>query len=618
MYGKTWKGRIIYGLIFLILTLGSITMLYPFVLMVSGSIRSEMDETDLDFIPNYLVDADVLYRKFLETKYNQDIAALNRAHQENNFEFASAAVPERMYPGRLKDFRAFLAEYPLPRHWQKLGGIHGIRTVPENLREFRRRLEKRFDGDLEALERETGGLAQSWRSISFQPPRWETPRFQAEENASYDVYYTMQEEAPYAERILVSLQGYFLETMIYPIYGRATPSLYNEAHAGADLESYSDFSLPQTVPPENRPTLRREWLEFVDEELNPSFVILRDVAPHVYTAFLEDLYGDIDALNRAWASTYEAFDDIPLPTGEWLEGAARTDYAAFIETQPPETYLLTGPTYAWQNWLRHRYDYLRDLRQAHEITYARFTDVPMPMPDLEYAFVQKHAAKLRFTYMKRNYINVIDALVLQGQAFKNTLIYCLLVVGLNLLINPMAAYALSRYRLPGTYKFLLILMATMAFPPMVTLIPQFIILQRLNLMNTLVALVLPMIANGYLIFLLKGFFDSLPEDLYEAATIDGASEIRMFFQITMALSKPILAVVALQAFNQAYTAFLYPLLVAPREDMWLISVWLYQYQAAVSMSGVFASVLIASIPTILIFLFAQKIIMRGIAIPIEK
>src|SRR5690606_796220 len=100
--------------------------------------------------------------------------------------------------------------------------------------------------------------------------------------------------------------------------------------------------------------------------------------------------------------------------------------------------------------------------------------------------------------------------------------------------------------------------------------------------------------------------------------IDGAGEFRMFFQITMALSKPILAVLALGTFTSAYTAFLYPLLVAPDQDMWLISVWLYQFTQRASSPAIYASVLIASIPTLVIFLFAQRTIMRGIVVPTEK
>jgi multiple sugar transport system permease protein len=239
------------------------------------------------------------------------------------------------------------------------------------------------------------------------------------------------------------------------------------------------------------------------------------------------------------------------------------------------------------------------------------------MAQLERSHSDANAGALRWTYATRNYINVLDELLLQGRAMINTGIFVVLAVGFNLLLNPLAAYAMSRFQLPGTYKFLLILMATIAFPPMVAMIPRFLVLREIGLLNTFAALVLPLMVNGYLIFLLKGFFDSLPQELYEAARIDGASEMRMFFQITMALSKPILAVVALQAFNASYMMFLYALIVCPDQDMWILSVWLYQFQQTASTPAVFASVLIASIPTFIVFLITQRTIMRGIAIPTE-
>ena len=172
--------------------------------------------------------------------------------------------------------------------------------------------------------------------------------------------------------------------------------------------------------------------------------------------------------------------------------------------------------------------------------------------------------------------------------------------------------------MPSSYKILLFLMCTMAFPPMVTGIPNFLMLRRLGLLNTFAALILPAMANGYLIFLLKGFFDSLPQELYESAALDGANEVIMFWNITMALSKPILAVVALRAFTMAYSNFMFAFVVCQDEKMWTLMVWLYQLQQRSGQAVMYASLIIAAIPTFLIFLFCQNIIMRGIVVPSEK
>ena len=122
------------------------------------------------------------------------------------------------------------------------------------------------------------------------------------------------------------------------------------------------------------------------------------------------------------------------------------------------------------------------------------------------------------------------------------------------------------------------------------------------------------------IFILKGFFDSLPKELYEAATIDGAKERQIFLRVTMPMMKPILAINALSAFIFAYTSWEWALIVCQDQNMWTLSVWLYQ--ANIWWGGqpwiVMAGFVVASIPTLVVFLFCQKIILRGIIIPSMK
>jgi multiple sugar transport system permease protein len=275
----------------------------------------------------------------------------------------------------------------------------------------------------------------------------------------------------------------------------------------------------------------------------------------------------------------------------------------------------------------------------------------------------------------RNYYQVLDYLAMHGNGLINTFIYCSLAVLCALIVNPLAAYALSRFRLPGTYKILLFCMATMAFPGEVTMIPGFLLLKRfplwpiitglavtivlflilekflskwkenwrallalsaglvsgaiifpalapeyttVSLLNNFAALVLPGMANGFSIFLLKGFFDSMPKELYEAAEIDGAGEWTKFWMLTMNLSKPILAVIALGAFTSSYSAFMMALIIIPDQKMWTIMVWIFQLQSQSSQPVVYASLVVAAIPTFIIFVLCQNVIMRGIVVPTEK
>ena len=608
---KSTKGRLVHLAIIALLTLGGATMVYPFIIMVSGSMRSEIDAADLDLLPAYLTDDAALYRKFLETKYGYDIAKLRRQHLTSPANFAtvesSPGSSDAADDAAVDALRDFLSRPDLPRHWVAFAGVDAIDTASPGLRELRERLRIRFDDDLQAYAREAGASPSSWLGIMLTPPDWADRRFDTTDEPIWEEYFNIVENVDPAELYLTPITGTFLESIIYPVYGRGGPEAYNRDHV-EPIDSYEDLRLPATVPGEDQPRLRAEWTELVRDVLNPTFIVTRGVDPQQYRDHLQETYAGVDELNKAWGTAFDGWQQVELPDGRrWLAGPERQDYTRFLASLPVEALELTGPEFAWRQFAVER-----DLAPTE-------AQAPRPpMPQLEMAYVLADSGDLRWEFATQNYRAVWSELVLEGRALMNTVIYCALAICTTLLINPLAAYGLSRYQLPGTYKVLLILMATMAFPPMVALLPQYVLLRNMNLMNTFVALLLPLAANGYMIFLLKGFFDSLPRELYEAARIDGAGEIRMFFQITMSLSKPILAVLALDAFTSAYAAFLYPLLVAPDPDMWLIAVWLYQFQQRASSGAVFASVIIASIPTLVIFLFVQRTIMRGIVVPTEK
>jgi len=158
----------------------------------------------------------------------------------------------------------------------------------------------------------------------------------------------------------------------------------------------------------------------------------------------------------------------------------------------------------------------------------------------------------------------------------------------------------------------------MAFPAEVAMIPSFLLLKDLGLLNTFAALVLPTAASGYMIYLLKGFFDSLPPELFESGQIDGAKESTMMFRIAMPLSKPVLGYLALMAFMGAYGAFLYAFLVAQDQRVWTLMVFIYQLQNTAPKAVMMAALTLAAIPTLFVFLVAQRAILRGIILPGEK
>lgn len=617
---KGWRGRLFLSGVTLTLILGGTTMLYPFMLMISGAMRSDMDSSDMSLIPEYLVNDNELVGKYLETKYNYDPNLMNRFRQGRDYSFREASVPEELSDTAIADLGRFFTDTDLPTHWQVLGGTELRQGIScENHRMLVERLRERFDDDLVAFNALLGAPVRSWWLISVRLPRWAQFRTGMPDSPLHEAYFELMHESDPAERALVNLSGLFLENIVYPAYGRDHVARFSEKH-GLQIDDYADFSLPQRVPSGEQETLRDYWLDFLfDDYLNLSF-IRSDASDEVYRQFLENRFETIDTLREYWHDVeYTSFDQIRLPDDKaWIPDYMRAAYLAFLRSLPPESLRLVGPEYAWRDFLREKYGDPASAAKAHQADYQTWDDCKPPIDQMETRYVLDHARSLRHRYAVRNFRLVGRQMFVQGRPFLNTIIYVGLALLFALTLQPLVAYSLSRFQPPGTWKFIFIFVATMAFPPMVGMIPQFLIIQRLNLLNTFFALVLPVTINGMLIFLLKGFFDSIPKDLYDAAVIDGASEFRIFWQITMSMSTPILAVVALQTFSGAWMAFMYPLIVCPDESMHVLAVWLQQFQQQAPGTAVFASIIIASIPSLLIFLFAQRTIMRGIAVPSEK
>ena len=388
-----------------------------------------------------------------------------------------------------------------------------------------------------------------------------------------------------------------------------------------------EVPVPERVP--DGELAAEEWDEFVRQVVNLVWVRVVPEQEGAFRDYLRARYAKVSALNTAWKGGFAAFDDIPLFTEPPEGGTALSDWEAWIQgwTSPDTGRAYRVPTEAlrlesvearFRNWLAERYETVTALNAAWGESYVSMQAVQLPQAMDHYASFLERKGEMRNEFLVRNYRTVFDYLLLQGRGIFNTVVYCLLAVLTALLVNPLAAYALSRYRPKATYKILLFMLLTMAFPPMVTQIPVFLMLRDFGLLNSFWALILPGMASGYSIFLLKGFFDSLPRELYESASIDGAGEWTMFWRITMNLSKPILAVVGLAAFTAAYTNFMFALLICQDEQMWTLMVWLYQLQQTKGEAVVYASLLVAAVPTFLIFLFCQNIIMRGIVVPAEK
>ncbi len=528
-----------------------------------------------------------------------------------------------MNPRVIEDYETFLARTDFPPHWFFLGHYNSFQFTFANARRARAHLRAIYDNDLDRFNRENVLTYDVW-NIDLPIESWHVRRFEQADRPMTQYLNEFKSSRPHREWSVVNVDGIFQVTYLRRDYNDDIAS-YNASHnhrrPGFDV-------ITLTASAAEGVQERSDWVQFVCRELNIAFIRPRPPILHHFQQFLRTrkYNDDVAILRQAYGGAVKAFSDIPLPDGT-MSGTIISDWKFFLDKASADANMIDllatnlivdTPSTAYRRHVRAKYGDVRSLNVAHGTSCASFDEVVLPIRQFDYAVFAQVKRSFRRECVVRNYQRVFDFVLLHGRGIVNTAIYCVLAIVTALLINPLAAYALSRFGLPSTYKVLLFLMATMAFPVEVTMIPSFLLLRQLDMLNTFFALVLPGAANGYAIFLLKGFFDSLPKELYESATIDGAGEWTMFWRISMSMSKPILAVVALGAFTSAYSAFMFAMIICPDRRMWTLMVHLYELQIESHQAVVYASLVIGAIPTFLVFLFCQNIIMRGIVVPTEK
>ncbi len=214
-----------------------------------------------------------------------------------------------------------------------------------------------------------------------------------------------------------------------------------------------------------------------------------------------------------------------------------------------------------------------------------------------------------------NYIDLFEAMNF-GRPFMNTIIVALSITFLSVILSSMAGYGFAKFKFRGKDKLFLIVLGTLMVPGQITMIPVFLMLNQMGLVNTYAGLIFPPIANAFNIFFMRQFIMSLPDELIDAAKMDGANEGFIFFKIILPLTKPALAAITIFTFTGSWNSFLWPLIIAQDESMYTLPVAVsvlggqYTERIALQMAG--ACIVIA--PLIIVFLVAQKYFIKGIAL----
>lgn len=206
--------------------------------------------------------------------------------------------------------------------------------------------------------------------------------------------------------------------------------------------------------------------------------------------------------------------------------------------------------------------------------------------------------------------------VLNTSTWNSLFVTILSVLGV-LLLGSTSAYIFSRYKFPGAKVLFMLVLSVMMIPGILTLVPSYLIVKDLGLLDTYWVMILPYVSGGQImaIFLFKGFFDGLPEDLFESARLDGAGHAAIYLNIVLPLSKPIMSVVAILTAMAAWNNFLWPFITVADGKFLPITAGLYtmsQSAIAANMSTMLAGYVVASVPLLLLFIFATKPFVEGV------
>jgi len=202
------------------------------------------------------------------------------------------------------------------------------------------------------------------------------------------------------------------------------------------------------------------------------------------------------------------------------------------------------------------------------------------------------------------------------QFFKNSVIVAFGITLFSLFLNSLGGFAFAKHKFPGREKIFALLLATMMVPGQITMIPVFLMLKTVGLINSYWGLIIPAGASAFGIFLMRQFITTIPTDLIESARIDGCSEFRIYWTIILPLCKPVIAALGIFTFMGSWNAFLWPLIIMIKENMYTLPVALANLsgQHATKFGLLMAGAVVVVIPVLIVFIIAQRYVIKGVAV----
>ena len=213
-----------------------------------------------------------------------------------------------------------------------------------------------------------------------------------------------------------------------------------------------------------------------------------------------------------------------------------------------------------------------------------------------------------------NYKNVWKDLPFGKWLFNSVFITTIQTIS-NVFFAALAGFTFARLEFPGRKFLFTLLLSSLMIPGIILLVPKFIVLNELSMINSYGGLILPGLVGVTNIFLMKQFFETIPKDLEQAALIDGCSYFRIFWQIFIPISKPALAAVAIYTFQGSWNEFLWPVIVSYTEDMYTLPLGMasLRHELLTDWPLLMAGTIMISLPTLAIFIIFQRYFVQGVS-----
>ena len=256
----------------------------------------------------------------------------------------------------------------------------------------------------------------------------------------------------------------------------------------------------------------------------------------------------------------------------------------------------------------------RELAQVSRIgIMATMVDPANPQQTVQVNIRERQPVQ-EIRFATANYTDLFEKFTF-GRYLWNSTFITVVATALTLLVNSMAAFALSKYRFPGRNAVFLLIIATLMIPPTISLVPVFLVINSVGLLNSLWGVILPAIATPTGVFLLRQYMLTIPDELLEAARMDHASEWRIYWRIILPLSAPALAVLAIFSVMWRWNDFLLPLIVLSKSEVFTLQLALNSFQGELNTQWhyLLAMTVITLLPVTLVFAFLQRHITTGIA-----